>query len=198
MSDVSSEVDNPLNDSFIQRWSVMLAVACFIVAAGAYALKFSEWLNFSDSTETWGQLGDYLGGVINPIVGLITIWLITTSLRQNQIALRQTREELAETRRAIDQAAELQEKTEEALSKQVTVAQQARDMNNTIAMYNHLRVQEERLTKDVNGPAIYDKGEDLRPVRRVELHKTTEELGFLRGIMDVELARLIKESKKRN
>lgn len=178
MSDVSSEVDNPLKEPPIQIWALLVAVGFFIVVAGAYVLKFSDWLNFSDSTETWGQLGDYLGGVLNPIIGLITICLLTVSLRQNQIALRQTREELKETRKAIQQAGSIQVKTEEALKRQIQIADEARDMSNavSIAVAYRERYKFAKLEADKNSDVQYQRDEwnrkldDLdQEVRRIEL-----------------------------
>lgn len=100
MSEVFSEVDNPLEESPIQRWALWGAVAVIGVAGLAYLCKFASY-SISGDPEQWGQMGDYFGGIINPIVGFLTICLLTVSLRQNQIALKQTREELKETRNAI-------------------------------------------------------------------------------------------------
>lgn len=170
MSDVPSEVDNPLKESFIQRFAIYLAFGCFVIAAGAYAINFADWLNLSDSTETWGQLGDYLGGIINPIVGLLTICLLTVSLRQNQIALRQTREELKETRKAIQQAGSIQAATEDALRKQIEIADEARDMSNAVAIAAAYRERYRYAysSRDENLTVQYQKDEWVNKVTRLD------------------------------
>lgn len=56
---------------------------CLVVI---FSVWLSYYLNFginntlSDKTDVWGQFGDYVGGVINPILSFITIVLLINSL----------------------------------------------------------------------------------------------------------------------
>lgn len=137
-----SDVKEPL----IQTWAIWIAVAVFLGALSVYAIQFS-WGSpkLSPNPETWGQLGDFLGGMVNPIIGLITIWLLAASLKQNQIALQQSKlaldraeEEVRLTREALEQSQAIQKATEDALNKQIEIAAHARDMNNAIALWTAL------------------------------------------------------------
>lgn len=119
-------------EPFAQKWALVIGVIVYGLFLGAFAKSF-DW-PISDSVGTWGQFGDYVGGAINPIVGLITIWLLTASLKQS-------REEMALTRKAMQDAEASQKATEAALRAQITLSEQARDMNNTVALsqYYHNR-----------------------------------------------------------
>lgn len=44
---------------------------------------------YSLSADQWGQAGDFLGGILNPFIGLATVILLVNSIRQNHIALQQ-------------------------------------------------------------------------------------------------------------
>lgn len=60
------------------------AIGAWVVVVFVYMAQFAV-SPISDSPDAWGQLGDYLGGVINPIFGFITIVLLIQSLKlQNQ------------------------------------------------------------------------------------------------------------------
>jgi hypothetical protein len=68
----------------------------FRFGIGAIAiLLFAFIVNFrkSDVSQTvaeWGQFGDYIGGILNPIFGLISVVLVAATLRsQTQAAARQ-------------------------------------------------------------------------------------------------------------
>lgn len=73
------------------------------------------WNYFSADREDWGQFGDFLGGFLNPLIGLITIWLFTKSLHQNSEVLKAAKEELELARIEIARGVEIQSRTEDAL-----------------------------------------------------------------------------------
>lgn len=47
---------------------------------GAYYLNFGISGDVSQKTDVWGQFGDYVGGVLNPILSFISIYLLINSL----------------------------------------------------------------------------------------------------------------------
>lgn len=159
-------------EPFEQSWALKIAVGVYILFLLVYACWFS--FQISDSAETWGQFGDYVGGAINPIVGLITIWLLTASLKQS-------REEMLLTRQALDDAKVSQQDTEEALRDQIKVSEHARDISNTIALWNNLKLEIERLKGETTMTGYVENAEDTAHIRSVE--ETWQELG---AIMDAE------------
>ena len=52
-----------------------------LVAAWAgYYIHFGIDGSLSQKTEVWGQFGDYVGGVVNPILSFVTIYLLINSI----------------------------------------------------------------------------------------------------------------------
>lgn len=140
---IKEEVKEPL----IHTWAIWIALVVFTLALGIYAIQFIWGLpHLSPNPEAWGQLGDFLGGMVNPIIGLITILLLATSLKQNQIALQQSKdalkraeEEVRLTREALEQSKSIQEATESALREQIRIAQITKDIDNVINLERYFR-----------------------------------------------------------
>ena len=64
-----------------------------ICALGTYLWHFAD-LGWSPKQEVWGQFGDFLGGLLNPAVGLVTIYLVLANVRMQQKELRNSLQEL--------------------------------------------------------------------------------------------------------
>ncbi|WP_296029453.1 hypothetical protein [uncultured Alcanivorax sp.] len=64
----------------------------FVVVLLAYIWRFSGG-DIGGPTE-WAQFGDYMGGVINPILGFITVYLLLHSLNFQSTELQLTRDEM--------------------------------------------------------------------------------------------------------
>lgn len=82
----------------------------YLMAAGlgvtnaVLLLIFTKQFNFTTSdASVWGQLGDFVGGLINPWVGLFTIFLLLSTLRLQQQELSETRAEMARQRGEMEQ-----------------------------------------------------------------------------------------------
>jgi hypothetical protein len=125
-----------------------VAGSIFLIAFIACAIHFSNsWLaecldpekcdvsSGADYRAAWGQFGDFMGGLVNPLIGLITIFLLLRSLRQNEIALRLSRDELEATREAVEQAVDAQKKMERSLQAQL---KEAKSQNNFANYFKHL------------------------------------------------------------
>jgi len=87
-----------------------IAGAAIILVVGVY-YYFHMQYDIAAGPEAWGSFGDYLGGVLSPILMFMTILLLIFDLRF-------TREELKLTRKELEQATNAQEA-------QVDVLQQA-------------------------------------------------------------------------
>lgn len=66
----------------------MIAISAILIAVvwGIYFWKFGSHSHLSSSKEVWGQFGDYVGGVINPLLSFVTIILLIQSLSEQQYA----------------------------------------------------------------------------------------------------------------
>ncbi len=84
------DVEKAANHSF---WSV--GFLAFLVVF-AYFVKFSGF-GFSNNHADWGTLGDYIGGVLNPTISVVTLYWLTRSIILQKRELQETREALRDT-----------------------------------------------------------------------------------------------------
>ncbi|BBL25610.1 hypothetical protein [Comamonas terrigena] len=71
----------------MSNWLIKFAIFFILIILGLYVINFYIILDFklSPLPEVWGQLGDYLGGTLNPILSFISIVLLIKSLNiQNE------------------------------------------------------------------------------------------------------------------
>ncbi|MFY3196785.1 putative phage abortive infection protein [Achromobacter xylosoxidans] len=71
-----------------------------ITAMGVFVYKF-HGRSLSSETGDWGTFGDFLGGIVNPVAGLVTIVLLVLTLRSQQDELEEQRSQIA--RQAFEQ-----------------------------------------------------------------------------------------------
>jgi hypothetical protein len=64
-----------------------------ILAIVAYCWQFAP-LGPSPEQEKWGQFGDFLGGVLNPAIGLVTVYLVLINVRMQRKELKNSLNEL--------------------------------------------------------------------------------------------------------
>jgi hypothetical protein len=177
-------------------WQVLLVAALFFgLVLLAYFCKFHGMP--SNKQEVWGQFGDFVGGVVNPLIGLCTIWLLIGSLKQSHTALLQAHADLDATRRILDETQKTQEATEKSLKRQIEIAEQAKEMNNAIALaqyygacindahQRYAQVREQTSSGEVKLAARAQRDEQVNSFRpKVE---------SLQHLLDREHQRLIKD-----
>lgn len=94
---VTTETDKT-EKRFKDRLAVLATVG--VVAWTAAVLTYMFWFrdqSISNSAEQWGQFGDYLGGVVNPLIGLATVVLLALSISTQREELQETKKELKAT-----------------------------------------------------------------------------------------------------
>jgi hypothetical protein len=127
---MANENDKPLR---AQRWALWIAVGVYLAFLLVYLfIADVPFIHIRAQADKWGQFGDYVGGVINPVVGLITIWLLAASLKQSQ-------QEMALTRKALEDAERSQRATEATLREQIKVSEHARDMANAVELHRYFK-----------------------------------------------------------
>lgn len=83
----------------------MIKLCCFLLIAlvwGAYSLKFGVDFLFSQQADVWGQFGDFMGGVLNPILSFISICLLIRSVTLQLDSNKTLREEIKRQERIED------------------------------------------------------------------------------------------------
>lgn len=80
---------------------ISIAAGLIAVVSLLYVGNFYFRLGYvvSDSPEAWGQLGDYAGGVLNPLLSFISIVLLIKSLALQNDANSDLRDEIRNTRK---------------------------------------------------------------------------------------------------
>lgn len=81
----------------------------FLIAI--FTANFSV-LDFSDDVGKWGSVGDYFGGLLNPILAFLSFIALLYTLKLNQ-------EELAETRKELARAAQAHEDSKKVMEEQL-------------------------------------------------------------------------------
>jgi hypothetical protein len=83
------------------------AAAVIFVVASAYILKFVGFTDsvISNSSDSWGQFGDYIGGMLNPVLAYLAFYWLTQSILLQK-------EELTATKSALQESAVAQTKQE--------------------------------------------------------------------------------------
>jgi hypothetical protein len=88
-----------------------------LLALGAYMVWF--WLvngrSIADQPETWGQFGDYVGGVLNPLVAYFAFYWLTRSVSLQK-------KELEETRQALEESSKSQERQANSANSSARIA----------------------------------------------------------------------------
>ncbi|MGG6101226.1 MULTISPECIES: hypothetical protein [Pantoea] len=71
---------------------IALCILTGLIAIGVYAIHFAHY-SLSDNPADWGVLGDYFGGLLNPIISLVTVMLVLKTylaqreeVKQNDVA----------------------------------------------------------------------------------------------------------------
>jgi hypothetical protein len=78
----------------------VLAFGVGLVVILAYYVYFGVWKQLpAGGPDTWANFGDYFGGVVNPVAGVVTVFLVFFTLKATRKEARDTRTEMQEQRR---------------------------------------------------------------------------------------------------
>ena len=77
---------------------VLVALALTAIAIGLYAQQFWSY-ELSDDPNEWAQLGDYIGGTLNPILSFASVLLIVRSLDLQRLANNALQKQISESQR---------------------------------------------------------------------------------------------------
>jgi Putative phage abortive infection protein len=103
MNKLSPETPSDSDSESPSGWlSRMPWIACGVAALliAIYVAVFRT-LPLKERPEAWGQFGDYIGGLLNPLISLFTLTVAVSVWELQRKALNIQKQELAETRNAI-------------------------------------------------------------------------------------------------
>jgi uncharacterized membrane protein len=94
----------------VALWALRIAIAAFVLYFIFFVLVQRLPIGGPDA---WGLFGDYFGGIINPVVGLVTVLLVVRTLKATRAEAKETRDEMSsQTRLLEDQARRYQIESE--------------------------------------------------------------------------------------
>lgn len=108
---------------------ITVVVAAAFAVLSVYISKFNGELG---NQELFGQFGDYLGGVLNPIIGFATIVLLVVSLTLQMKELTLTRKEMIAANHEASEA-------RKAMEAQVAHLDKEAKLNETIRLINDVK-----------------------------------------------------------
>ena len=132
--------------SSIWWWRALIGLfGVFVVIS--YMLQFG--VEPADAQEKWGQFGDYLGGLLNPVVAFAAFYWLTQSVKLQK-------QELAETREELRIAAQAQQETVRTAQVSVQLSALAALSNAAYAEISRIRDIMETITR--NRPPDTERG----------------------------------------
>jgi len=116
----SKEIKSPTMDSKEIKSSITLSrcfiATLFITVFASYTIWFFFMNNSPTSTlsSDWGSFGDFIGGILNPIVACFAFYWLTKSVQIQQ-------HELSETKKALIESSDAQNKLVKLTNKNITL-----------------------------------------------------------------------------
>ncbi len=93
--------------------SIKILLTLLIAVPSVYVIWFYgiNHIPLTKSAETWGQFGDYIGGILNPLFSLFAVYWLVTSVKLQKTELEETRKALIGTKDSQEAQAETLFKT---------------------------------------------------------------------------------------
>ncbi|MCG9745958.1 hypothetical protein [Shewanella sp. Isolate8] len=108
------------------KWLIIWLALLALCILAFYFMNFNgDWGNQAD----FGAFGDYVGGVLNPVLGFATVGLLIWSLKIQRDELSLSRQELALTRQELVETKEETALSRQAMEAQVTHLQKEAKLN---------------------------------------------------------------------
>ena len=112
------------------RRYIWAAAVCVVLVLAVYTWRF--YGRALGEPAEFGAFGDFVGGVINPLLGFITIWPLVKSLQFQREELANSREELAATRAEMEKGNEIYQSQMELQSRQNVRGQLQQELHSAI------------------------------------------------------------------
>jgi hypothetical protein len=89
--------------NWAKEWWLLLVPATFACGVViAYAVAFSA-LPVTENPSAWGTFGDYMGGLMNPLVSVLTLFVAISVWRLQKVELEQTKKAMESQAETLEQ-----------------------------------------------------------------------------------------------
>lgn len=159
--------------SIVLWLGVVAAVAVLIVVSAAVAHFFFGgdiwWIEAKNTTTAayWGQLGDFIGGMLNPVLSFFALLAVLLSLRSQSAELRAARDEAKAAQKILEQQTTIAKEQSKLFERQ----------NFESAFFGLLNL----FSKSVDSVTYYDGTQDQRG--RLAFKRATKQHSFERMIL---------------
>lgn len=100
MTEVEATDNPPEDETNKLAFLPVLAMGVGLAVVLAYFIYFGVWKRLSPGGPgTWAEFGDYFGGLVNPVAGIVTVFLVFFTLKATRKEARDTRAEMQQQRR---------------------------------------------------------------------------------------------------
>jgi hypothetical protein len=113
-----------------------------IIYLSNFALKLP-----SDSPEQWGQMGDFFGGMLNPVLAFASFIALLYTIRLQSSELQLSRQELSETRQELKRSANAQENSVRAFADQLAAIEHQKFENRFFKLIEMLNTEYQRVQR---------------------------------------------------
>jgi hypothetical protein len=137
---VEPEISSQASGRAIEAKLAALTAAYATLVFGAYFLFFASRGTVAGGPNSWGEFGDFFGGMVNPVVGIVTVILVVRTLQVTREEANSTRTELAK------QSAQLETQTRNLKAEQEATERQRR-LDGWLASWNDLIHLERNATR---------------------------------------------------
>jgi len=116
--------------------TAVLLIALFL--ASKYYSNVYPLILVSNKSGDWGAFGDFFGGILNPVFGLISVSLILVTIWQQKSALAQTTKQINLSVEEMTKSVAAQEKQAELSEKQLKELMKKTELDDSIRVLNNL------------------------------------------------------------
>ncbi|UJB19234.1 MULTISPECIES: hypothetical protein [Lysobacter] len=139
--------------------STLFAVALIVLVVAVYLIWFGVFNpgGMSPDPAVWGQFGDYVGGILNPLIAFLAFYWLTKSVLLQ-------RQELQETKDALKSSAESQARQEAHSQRSVRVSALSAILVSHNSDVAAIRSEIQRINDAFQGGvALDEQGERIAP-----------------------------------
>lgn len=115
------KIDQDINFHRIIIFLIILSVIAFYL--------IMKEITVTEAAQHWGPVGDFFGGILNPIFALFAFYWLTYSVRLQIKELKETRQELKKAAQAQEESAKHQEEIARLEGKNVKTQEKILDLN---------------------------------------------------------------------
>jgi len=100
LSENTKKIGDPDSSNIKTKKVVVVLCIIVLVVLGFYIVNFHSGL--SKENDVWGTFGDYVGGILNPVIAAFAFYLIAETYKLQKDAYNLQKIELSETRKLLE------------------------------------------------------------------------------------------------